>query len=185
MNMFATFINLGAIPDVCGWCRIKLPGLQVTLGYNNVGDRWAGASSPYSHPFPQTHARPSIYTFWLVLTDLWTDGRTKPLNSQGSHRVASPGQKKEHKICNHWSIIEMRKQLWTDAISKQTDRELFLPCMYKWIILTQTFLVACYATLHSALLVRPFVRPSVRLFFRVFAVFGHTAPAQMIKWPQK
>ena len=52
------------------------------------------------------------------------------------------------------------------------------------------FLVACYATLHPALKVRPsigqLVRPSVHhtLLFLVFAVFGLTAPAQIIKWPQ-
>ena len=45
------------------------------------------------------------------------------------------------------------------------------------------FLVACYATLQPALLVHPSVRWSVRhtLLFLVFAVFGLTAPAQMIK----
>ena len=52
------------------------------------------------------------------------------------------------------------------------------------------FLVACYATLHPALSVRrsvcpsvgPSVRPSVTLyFFWVFAVFGLTAPAQIMK----
>ena len=43
------------------------------------------------------------------------------------------------------------------------------------------FLVVCYATLHPALSVRPSVGPSVTLyFFWVFAVFGLTAPAQMI-----
>ena len=46
-------------------------------------------------------------------------------------------------------------------------------------------LVECYATLHPALLVCPSVRPSVRhtLLFWFFAVYGLTAPAQMIKWP--
>ena len=56
------------------------------------------------------------------------------------------------------------------------------------------FLVACCATLHPALLVRPSVSPSVRwsvrrlvrlsvtlYFFWVFAVFGLTVPAQMIE----
>ena len=61
-----------------------------------------------------------------------------------------------------------------------------------------SFVVACYATLHPALsvrpsvrrsvgrwVVRPFIRPSVRhtLLFLEFCVFGLTAPAQMIKWP--
>ena len=41
------------------------------------------------------------------------------------------------------------------------------------------FLVACYATLHPALSVRPLVRHT--LLFFVFAVFGPTAPAQIIK----
>ena len=42
------------------------------------------------------------------------------------------------------------------------------------------FLVACYATLHPALSVRPSVRPSVTLyFFGVYGVFGLTASAQM------
>ena len=57
-----------------------------------------------------------------------------------------------------------------------------------------TFLVACYATQHPALSVRPSVDPSVGpsvglsvrrfitlYFFLVFAVFGLTAPAQMIE----
>ena len=51
------------------------------------------------------------------------------------------------------------------------------------------FLVACYATLHPALSIPPSVGLSVGLslgpshftFFLVFAVFGLTAPAQMIK----
>ena len=44
-----------------------------------------------------------------------------------------------------------------------------------------SFLVACYATLHPALSVRPSVGPSVTLyFFWVFGIFGFTAPAQMI-----
>ena len=48
------------------------------------------------------------------------------------------------------------------------------------------FLVACYATLQPALSVRPSVGPSVRpsvtlYFFWVFAVFGVTAPAQMME----
>ena len=45
-------------------------------------------------------------------------------------------------------------------------------------------LVACYATLHPALSVRRSVRQSVclsvTLFFGFFAVYGLTAPAQMI-----
>ena len=40
------------------------------------------------------------------------------------------------------------------------------------------FLVACYAALNPALLVRPSVRPSHFTFF--FVIFGFTAPAQMI-----
>ena len=53
--------------------------------------------------------------------------------------------------------------------------------------LVSEFLVACYATLHPALSVRrslgPSVGPSVTLYFFgfFFAVFGLTAPAQMIK----
>ena len=48
------------------------------------------------------------------------------------------------------------------------------------------FLVACYATLHPALSVRPSVGPSVRpsvtlYFFGVNGVFGLTAPAQMLR----
>ena len=44
------------------------------------------------------------------------------------------------------------------------------------------FLVACYATLQPALSVHLSVGPSVTLyFFQLFAVFGLTAPAQMIK----
>ena len=44
------------------------------------------------------------------------------------------------------------------------------------------FLVACYATLHPALSVRPAIGPSVSLyFFRVFAVLGLTSPSQMIQ----
>ena len=50
----------------------------------------------------------------------------------------------------------------------------------------EMFLVACYATLHPALSVRRSVRRSVRpsvtlYFFWVFAVFGLTAPAQMME----
>ena len=56
-------------------------------------------------------------------------------------------------------------------------------------ILTNTymqvdFLVACYASLHPALSVLPLVRPSHFTFFLVFAVFGLTAPALVIKWSQ-
>ena len=58
------------------------------------------------------------------------------------------------------------------------------------------FLVACYVTLHPALSVRwsigplvrwsvgPSVRRSVRHTLLFFAVFGLTAPAQIMKWPQ-
>ena len=54
------------------------------------------------------------------------------------------------------------------------------------------FLVACYATLHPALLVRPSVGPFVgtsvglsvtSYIFVVFEVFGFTAPAQMMERP--
>ena len=47
------------------------------------------------------------------------------------------------------------------------------------------FLVACYATLYPAMSVRRSVGPSVRrspfYFFYVFALFGFTAPAQMLQ----
>ena len=57
------------------------------------------------------------------------------------------------------------------------------------VMLKNQFLVACYATLHLAVLVRRsvhwLVHPSCFIFiFLVFAVFGLTAPAQIIKWPQ-
>ena len=43
------------------------------------------------------------------------------------------------------------------------------------------FLVACYATLHPALSVRPSVRRSVTLyFFGIYGVFGYTASAQIL-----
>ena len=50
-----------------------------------------------------------------------------------------------------------------------------------------TFLVACYATLHPALLVRWSVRPPDHwsvMPSHFFAVFGLTTPALMTKWPQ-
>ena len=47
------------------------------------------------------------------------------------------------------------------------------------------FLVACYATLHPAFSVRSSVRRYVTLyFFGIYGVFGSTAPAQMLHWPQ-
>ena len=57
-------------------------------------------------------------------------------------------------------------------------------CSYEWFNL---FLVACYATLQPALSVcqsvHPSIGPSITLyFFLVFAVFGLTAPALVIKW---
>ena len=49
----------------------------------------------------------------------------------------------------------------------------------------QLLLAACYATLHPALSIHLSVRLSITLyFFGGFAVFGLTAPAQMIKCPQ-
>ena len=55
-----------------------------------------------------------------------------------------------------------------------------------YLFLFLLFLVACYATLQPALSVRPSVRRSVRpsvtlYFFWVFAVYGLTSPAQVIK----